>query len=381
MIIEYGNDSSYMNITDLVLKPSKTFITIPSSDHDRNVMFGDPVPNQIKHIRIRHHDITTIFHIGEEVILYYFTDMKNNTIKYGMDYQYMVVTEIVYSYCLHHELMILPADDNSRTIYFGDPMVGLQKQIVINDNVHPINTRINIYIPKSIILRAIMAGLLPFYLCRLSEATQHLYNQHLRLQFYGGNIKNSYELQLMVYLFLHPHNIVLELEAGLGQVSLTISQILTSSKNLVTFECKDNIANALTINRDLNNLYFHIEIGTLSPDLMALKGRDIIKYDHINTHNVSRWCRLVKSINLTQLKSKYGMEFDTLVAGNIYNLLKSSPNILSTITMIILHNDYYELEHKKEVEFILNVYHFTCIYSKKGGFGPCSDSFYEVWTR
>ena len=57
------------------------------------------------------------------------------------------------------------------------------------------------------------------------------------------------------------------------------------------------------------------------------------------------------------------------------------PEILQDINLIIMENDYHNIEHKRYVDNMLNQYGFRKIYSKKGGWGPCINFFFETWSK
>ena len=46
-----------------------------------------------------------------------------------------------------------------------------------------------------------------------------------------------------------------------------------------------------------------------------------------------------------------------------------------------MENDYHLIEHKLKVNEILEVYNFKVVKSVRGGWGPCSDFFFEVWSK
>jgi hypothetical protein len=81
---------------------------------------------------------------------------------------------------------------------------------------------------------------------------------------------------------------------------------------------------------------------------------------------------------------KYNIEFDTLVLdceGAFYYILMDMPEILDTITLIIVENDYDELYKKDYVDTVLKNNNFYVDYFRAGGGRVCSDNFFEVWKR
>jgi len=57
------------------------------------------------------------------------------------------------------------------------------------------------------------------------------------------------------------------------------------------------------------------------------------------------------------------------------------PEILDNINLIIMENDYHEISKKEYVDEILRKNNFYRIYIEGGGWGPCTDNFYEVWKK
>jgi hypothetical protein len=89
----------------------------------------------------------------------------------------------------------------------------------------------------------------------------------------------------------------------------------------------------------------------------------------------------VNTITLDELRMKYNMVFDTLVLdceGAFYYMLIDMPEMLDTIQLIIMKNDYYEMYKKEYIDFVLKKNNFCVDYSEKGG---CENRFFEVWKK
>jgi FkbM family methyltransferase len=185
--------------------------------------------------------------------------------------------------------------------------------------------------------------------------------------------------QKMAARYLTGNEKVLEIGANIGRNSLIIAALLENTTNLVTLECDENIANQLTENRDINHSQFHIERAALSKRKLIQKGWDtkpseVLEEDH-------KW---VNTITLDELKAKYRIQFDTLVLdceGAFYYILMDMPEILDNINVIIMENDYHDASHKEYVDKILTENGFHSDYREAGGWGPCYDRFFEVWTK
>ena len=139
------------------------------------------------------------------------------------------------------------------------------------------------------------------------------------------------------------------------------------------------IADQLTENRNNNHLQFHIERAALSKRNLIQKG----------------WCTMpsnvlldgykwINTITLDELHAKYKIKFDTLVLdceGAFYFILQDMPEILNNINLIIMENDYNDINIKHQVDKILTEHHFYNDYREAGGWNPCYDCFFEVWKR
>ena len=180
-------------------------------------------------------------------------------------------------------------------------------------------------------------------------------------------------------MYLSGNEKVLEIGGNIGRNSLTIASIIKNQQNLVTLESDDYIASQLTENRDLNNFTFNIENSALSKRKLIQKGWNTVVSDEL-----IEGYKLVKTITWEQLQSKYNIEFDTLVLdceGAFYYILMDMPEILENIQLIIMENDYWDISKKMYIDNVLKTNDFYRSYSEKGGWGPCTDNFFEVWEK
>ena len=160
---------------------------------------------------------------------------------------------------------------------------------------------------------------------------------------------------------------------------MVIASILQNDTNLVTLECDSGISNQLTENRDLNNLKFHIESSALSNRKLIQRG-----WDTIPSETLIEGYNWVNTITLENLKTKYDIEFDTLVLdceGAFYYILMDMPEILNNINLIIMENDYWDMSHKTYIDDVLIKNDFSRVYVESGGWGPCTHNFFEVWKK
>ena len=213
----------------------------------------------------------------------------------------------------------------------------------------------------------------------LTDINNKLAKIHSNIKINHGYLYEELPEQKMVVRYLNGNEKVLEIGGNIGRNSLVIANILENSKNLVTLESDINIAKLLTENRDLNNLKFHIESSALSNRKMIQKSWDT-KHSEILEDGFF-W---VNTIKLDELKSKYNIEFDTLVLdceGAFYYILVDMPEILNGIHLIIMENDYYEICKKNYVDEVLIKNNFYIDYVEGGGWGCCENNFFEVWKK
>ena len=212
-----------------------------------------------------------------------------------------------------------------------------------------------------------------------NDINNKLKDIHSKLKINYGNLNSELSEQRMVVRYLTGKEKVLELGGNIGRNSLVIASLLEDKKNLVVLESDVNIANQLIENRDLNNLDFHIESSALSNRKLIQKGWDTKPSDTLEPGY--NW---VNTITLNDLKTKYNVDFDTLVLdceGAFYYILMDMPEILNNIKLITMENDYDEISKKNYVDEILKKNNFIRIYTKCEGSSPCYQNFYEVWIK
>jgi FkbM family methyltransferase len=205
-------------------------------------------------------------------------------------------------------------------------------------------------------------------------------NIHNKLKINYGSMEEELPEQKMVVRYLSGKENVLEIGGNIGRNSLVIGHILSNyNNNFVVLECDDTISNQLIENRDLNNMRFHVENSALSKRKLIQKGWETIVSDV-----VLDGYKPVNTITYDELISKYNIIFDTLVLdceGAFYYILMDMPEILNNIKLIIMENDYNDINHKKYIDNVLIKNDFYVDYSEPGGWGPCFLFFFEVWKK
>jgi FkbM family methyltransferase len=201
--------------------------------------------------------------------------------------------------------------------------------------------------------------------------------------------------------YLNENDIVLEIGGNMGRNALVVSEILKDDKNLVTIEPNNDFYIKLLENKNINNKNFYIENSALS--LTPLYFHDSLTFNindynekfplstnHINNNvNNADKCNI---ITFDELEKKYNLNFNVLLIdceGSFYFILKDMINILNNIKLLIMENDYENLEHYKFVKNTLLDNNFYCIENiPLHGYpdncpwnAPCKQNFYEVWKK
>jgi FkbM family methyltransferase len=295
-------------------------------------------------------------------------------ILYGIPSNNIDVTSICLSKLKHNGFITIPAGDTNRAFHFTDPLFGIQKDVIIINN-----NKILIYNPSYTIKINLLNNTISAVTDK--DIINKLTNIQSKLKIKYGSFNEELPEQKMVARYLNGHEKVLEIGGNIGRNTLIIASILerNNNNNFLTLESDVNIAKQLTENRDLNNFKFHIESSALSNRKLIQRGWDTIPSDTLQDGYT--W---VNTISLNELNTKYNIEFDTLILdceGAFYYILMDMPEILNNINLIVMENDYYDISHKKYVDEILTENNFYVDYVEGGGWGPCSNNFFEVWKK
>jgi FkbM family methyltransferase len=297
-------------------------------------------------------------------------------IYYGITNDSIDVTNICIEKLTKNNIITIPFGDGNRSKYFTDPLYGVHKKIIIENNGVMREYDEFIQIKIDILNNTI------------DTTDENHINKHIndkitniqsKLKINYGSFNEELPEQKMVVRYLKGNEKVLEIGGNIGRNSLIIASILENNNNFLTLESDVNIAKQLTENRDLNNFNFHIENSALSNRKLIQQG-----WNTIPSETLQDGYNWVNTITLDELKSKYNIEFDTLVLdceGAFYYILMDMPEILNNINLIIMENDYFDISKKNYIDEILIKNNFITDYTESGGFGPCFDNFYEVWKK
>jgi len=294
-------------------------------------------------------------------------------IHYGITNNLIDVTNICIEKLTNNNIINIPEGDNNRADLFTDPLPGIHKKIIIENNGNLTEYDEFIKIQINLLNNKIDTAI---YSTNENDLNNRLSIIHSKLKIHHGGFNEELPEQKMSTRYLTGNEKVLEIGANIGRNSLVIASILGNNNNFVTFESDANIAKQLTENRDLNNFNFHIE-G------VALSNRNLIQrgWNTIPSETLIEGYSWVNTITLDNLKTKYNIEFDTLVLdceGAFYFILMDMPEILNNINLIIMENDYGDISHKNYLDNVLRKNNFYRDYVE--GLGSCSN-FFEVWKR
>ena len=294
-------------------------------------------------------------------------------IYYGIHYDDSIdITDICFSKLTKNNIISIPMGDNNRANHFTDPFPGILKKIIILNNYDI--TEYNDY--TQIKINTINNEITTIHENNIDET---LKNIHSKLNIKYGTFDDELPEQKMTVRYITGNEKVLEIGGNIGRNSLIIASILQDSNNFVILESDVNISNQLTENRDSNNFNFHIENAALSKRSLIQKG-----WDTIPSNTLEEGYNWVNTITLDNLKTKYNIEFDTLVLdceGAFYYILMDMPEILNNINLIIMENDYKDISQKNYIDEILTKNKFYVDYQERGGWGPCYNNFFEVWKK
>ena len=305
-------------------------------------------------------------------------------IKYGIINNNIDVTTIVFTTMIKNNIIYIPYGDINRSKYFDDPLPNVLKSIfiIIDDVLTEYTDKTPIYIDT--INNLVYTDKIPGNI-RITYPipSDKLYNIHKDLKIDYGSFKDELPEQLMAVKYLNGNEKVLEIGGNIGRNSLVIAYILNNNNNnnnnFVSLECDTNIYNQLCHNKDLNNLNFFIENSALSNRKLIQKG-----WDTIVSNELLDGYTEVNTITLNELYHKYNINFDTLVLdceGAFYYILLDMPYILDNIKLIIMENDYLNIEHKNYIDNVLHDNDYYIDHSESGGWGPCYNNFFEVWKK
>jgi hypothetical protein len=309
---------------------------------------------------------------------------------YGADSKYIDITHDVFTKCMKDTQIYIPKGDLERTVIFGDPLPNILKEIYIVD---PLGNKYHFNSKKEIKINydSISAHLKHLALTprewynntgtKIIDYIERLSELHNHLVLYNGSLMEEFPEQLMALKFIHPDAKVLEIGGNIGRNTLIINSIIDDSKNLVTLESDAHNAKVLEYNLKVNGFDSYVEPTALSKIPLIQKHWDTKPLE--GTEIPEGWVKC-NTINYEDFMKKYNINFDTLVAdceGALYHILKDYPMLLDGINLVLIENDFHDLDHKIFVDSLFISNGLKRLFVAEGPWGPCKDCFYEVWGR
>lgn len=144
--------------------------------------------------------------------------------------------------------------------------------------------------------------------------------------------------------YIKGNNVVLELGARYGSVSCTINSLLNNKKNQVSVEPDARVWEALRKNKIRNNCDFHVVKGFISNKKLDLINKDVYLGGY-GASFVEDKESSIPSYSLDEIRKKYNLNFDALVAdceGFLEEFLDENPDLYDTIKIFIFEEDYPE---------------------------------------
>lgn len=150
--------------------------------------------------------------------------------------------------------------------------------------------------------------------------------------------------QDLANLYIMETDVVLELGARYGSVSCVINSKLNKKTNQVVVEPDDRVWNALEENRKRNSCEFHIVKGFVSEKKLDLTELDCCLGGYGSTFIENKDTK-IKSFTLDQVREKYKLDFNVLVAdceGFLEVFFDENPGFYAKLRCIMFEADYRE---------------------------------------
>jgi FkbM family methyltransferase len=178
--------------------------------------------------------------------------------------------------------------------------------------------------------------------------------------------------QRLANAYIQENDVVLELGARYGSVSCIINSKLNCKTNQVVVEPDERVWAALERNKEVNNCNFHILKGFLSGKKLELA--EMNSWDGYGTTSVESSNSTIPSMSLDEVKAKYGLNFNVLVAdceGFLETFFDENPTFYDQIRLILFEAD---CPHKCNYAKIRNTL-------RSKGFRPILNEFQNVWMK
>lgn len=180
------------------------------------------------------------------------------------------------------------------------------------------------------------------------------------------------EEQSLAKKYIESSDVVLELGARYGSVSCAINSKLSCKMNQVSVEPDNRVWDALERNKAVNGCDFNIVKGFISSKKLGLT--EVDSYEGYGTTSVEEANSSIPSFTLDQIKEKYNLEFNVLVAdceGFLESFFDENPEFYKKMRLIIFEAD---CPHKCNYDKVRNLL-------KNDGFTEILGGFQNVWMK
>ena len=172
--------------------------------------------------------------------------------------------------------------------------------------------------------------------------------------------------------YIQENDVVLELGARYGSVSCIINSKLANKTNQLVVEPDERVWAALERNKAANNCDFQILKGFLSGKKLSLTAID--SWNGYGTTSVESSDSTIPSMTLDEVKSKYGLNFNVLVAdceGFLETFFDENPTFYDGLRLIMFEADYPEKCNYDNIRHTL----------QSKGFTQLQHGHQNVWTK
>lgn len=148
------------------------------------------------------------------------------------------------------------------------------------------------------------------------------------------------EEQDLASKYILENDIVLELGARYGSVSIVVNKILDNKTNHVVVEPDERVWECLEENKISNDCHFNIIRGFISNKKLNLT--DITSCWGYGTTSIEDTSSKIPSYTLTEIKEKYNLNFNVLIAdceGFLETFYDENPSFFDNLRLIIFERD------------------------------------------
>ena len=258
-------------------------------------------------------------------------------------------------------------------------------KFLVTDNIESIKGKIS-ESDDSIFLYRIRNNTDNKYISLYKFLLKHIWNKYVKDTYSDMVVYNEgdykvphldYERdeQLLVAQYIKPDDVVLELGARYGSVSIIINKILNNKTNQVSVEPDNTVWDTLDKNRHINDCEFHIYRGIVSNNKLDLTlngyGSTIDTTNNlVNNRKIS-----VDNISLGELQERYSLKFNVLVAdceGLLETFLNENRYLYQQLDLIIFERDRNDVCNYDNIikelldnNFIMLENNFHSVYAKQ----------------